>query len=67
MEYTDFVSSSTGKSLHSADHGLVLYNDASLTPKIREAVMPLLASNTHSHETAALCMTLLEMKEYGSE
>jgi glycine hydroxymethyltransferase len=66
MQYADIVASSTGKSLHSADHGLVLYNDPALTPKIREAVMPLLTSNTHFHETASLCMTLLEMKEFGA-
>ena len=54
MKYADAVASSTGKSLHSADHGLVVYNDTSLTPKIREAVMPLLTSNTHFHETAPL-------------
>lgn len=65
MQYADIVASSTGKSLHSSDHGLVLYNDPSLTPRIREAVTPLLTSNTHFHETAALCMTLLEMKEFG--
>jgi len=66
MQYADIVTSSTGKSLHSADHGLVLYNDPTLTPKIREAVMPLLTSITHFHETAALCLTLLEMKEFGA-
>ena len=66
MKYADIVTSSTGKSLHSADHGIVLYNDPSFTPKIREAVMPILTSNTHFHVTAALCMTLLEMKEFGT-
>jgi len=66
MQYADIVTSSTGKSLHSADHGLVLYNDPTLTPKIREAVMPLLTSITHFHETAALCLTLLEMREFGA-
>ena len=67
MEYVDIVTSSTGKSFHSADHGMILYNDPNLTPKIREAVMPILTSNTHFHETAALCMTLLEMKYHGEE
>ncbi|KAL7576463.1 hypothetical protein ACA910_017973 [Epithemia clementina (nom. ined.)] len=67
MKYADIVTSSTGKSLHSADHGIVLYNDPSFTPKIREAVLPILTSNTHFHETAALCMTLLEMKEFGAK
>lgn len=65
MKYSDIVASSTGKSFHSADHGIVLTNDESLMPKVREAVMPLLTSNTHFHETAALCMTLLEMKANG--
>lgn len=67
MKYADIVTSSTGKSLHSSDHGLVLYNDESLTPKIREAVMPLLTSNTLFHETAALCMTMLEMQTHGED
>eukprot|EP00977_Amphora_coffeiformis_P017135 scaffold5479_cov199-Amphora_coffeaeformis.AAC.74 len=66
MQYADIVSSSTGKSFHSADHGLILHNDPAWTPKIREAVMPLMTSNTHFHETAALYMTLLEMKEFGA-
>lgn len=65
FDYADIVTSSTGKSLHSADHGMILYNDASLSAKIREAVMPLLTSNTHFHETAALCMTMLEMQSQG--
>lgn len=65
MKYSDIVTSSTGKSLHSADHGIVLYNDPMYTPMIREAVMPLLTSNTHFHETAALCVALLEMKAFG--
>lgn len=67
MKYADIVASSTGKSLHSADHGIVLYNDPKYSPKIREAVMPLLTSNTHFHETAALCMTLMEMQAFGPE
>ena len=66
MCYADIVTSSTGKSLHSADHGIILYNDQTLTPKIREAVMPLLTSNTHFHETAALAMTMMEWKEFGN-
>ena len=65
MIYADIVTSSTGKSLHSSYHGIVLYNDTSFTPKIREAVMPLLTSNTHFHETAALCMTMMEMQQHG--
>jgi len=40
LQHADIVTSSTGKSLHSSDHGIVLYNDPSLTLKIREAVMP---------------------------
>ena len=67
MQYADIVTSSTGKSLHAADHGLILYNDPSFTPKIRESVIPLLTSNTHFHETAALCMAMLEVQNYGSQ
>ena len=65
VKYADIVTSSTGKTLQSVDHGLLLYKDPSLTPKIRQAVMPLLTSNTHFHEIAALCMTMLEMQTFG--
>eukprot|EP00520_Triparma_pacifica_P006497 CAMPEP_0118632360 /NCGR_PEP_ID=MMETSP0785-20121206/405_1 /TAXON_ID=91992 /ORGANISM="Bolidomonas pacifica, Strain CCMP 1866" /LENGTH=467 /DNA_ID=CAMNT_0006523129 /DNA_START=740 /DNA_END=2146 /DNA_ORIENTATION=- len=62
MKYADIVTSSTGKSLHSSDHGILLYNDPSFTSAVR---LPLLTSNTHFHETAALSVTLLEAKAFG--
>jgi glycine hydroxymethyltransferase len=63
----DIVSSSTGKSLHAPDHGLCLYNDDHLTGAINRAVQPLLTSNTHPHEIAALGVALVEMKTFGKD
>lgn len=63
----DIVTSSTGKSLHAPDHGLCLYNDDALSPGILDAVMPLLTSNTHPHELAALGVALAEMKAFGKD
>lgn len=63
----DIITSSTGKSLHAPDHGLCLFNDESLGKGVLDAVMPLLTSNTHPHELAALGIALSEMKAFGSE
>jgi glycine hydroxymethyltransferase len=63
----DIVTSSTGKSLHAPDHGLCLYNDDGLTKGVLDAVMPLLTSNTHPHELAALGIALAEMQEFGAD
>lgn len=63
----DIVTSSTGKSLHAPDHGLCLFNDSSLAAGIQDAVMPLLTSNTHPHELAALGVALAEMKRFGRD
>ncbi len=61
----DIVTSSTGKSLHAPDHGLCLFNDPSLATGIHDAVQPLLTSNTHPHELAALGVALAEMRQFG--
>ena len=63
----DILTSSTGKSLHAPDHGLCLYNDEGLTRGVLDAVMPLLTSNTHPHELAALGIALAEMHAFGRE
>jgi len=63
----DIVTSSTGKSLHAPDHGLCLFNDEQLRPGVLDAVMPLLTSNTHPHELAALGIALAEMKAFGAD
>ena len=63
--YADIATSSTGKSLHAPDHGMVFFNDDSLEPGILNAVMPLLTSNTHPHELAALGIAFAEMAEFG--
>lgn len=65
--YADILTSSTGKSLHAPDHGLCLYKDPSLTAGIHDAVQPLLTSNTHPHELAALGIALAEMKQFGRD
>lgn len=64
-ELADIVTSSTGKSLHAPDHELCLFNAPSLSAGIHEAVQPLLTSNTHPHELAALGVALAEMKQFG--
>ena len=64
-ELADVVTSSTGKSLHAPDHGILLYNDKRLEDGIFDALMPLLTSNTHPHEMAALGVVLAEMEEFG--
>lgn len=61
----DMVTSSTGKSLQAPDHGLCLFNDGNLEPRIQEAVQPLLTSNTHPHELAALGIALAELQQFG--
>jgi len=61
----DIVTSSTGKSLQAPDHGLCLYNEADLELRLHEAVQPLLTSNTHPHELAALGIALAEMQHFG--
>jgi glycine hydroxymethyltransferase len=66
-QYADIITSSTGKSLHAPDHGMLLFNDLTLQPKILEAVMPLLTSNTHPQEVAALGVAFSEMLEFGSD
>jgi len=66
-EYADIITSSTGKSLHAPDHGMLLFNDQTLQPKILEAVMPLLTSNTHPQEVAALGVAFSEMLEFGAD
>lgn len=63
----DIVTSSTGKSLHAPDHGLCLFNDERLSAGVLEAVMPLLTSNTHPHELAALGIALAEMQAFGAD
>lgn len=63
----DVLTSSTGKSLHAPDHGMLLYNDAALEPAINDAIMPLLTSNTHPHETAAVGIALAEMHAFGRD
>lgn len=63
--YADLVTSSTGKSLHAPDHGIVLYRDPELGPGILDAVMPLLTSNTHPHEVAALGVAFTELLHHG--
>ena len=63
----DIVTSSTGKSLHAPDHGLCLFNDPSLANGIHDAVQPLLTSNTHPHELAALGVALAEMRQFGRD
>lgn len=65
-QLADIVTSSTGKSLQAPDHGLCLFNDADLEPRIHEAVQPLLTSNTHPHELAALGIALAELQHFGS-
>jgi len=66
MRYADIITSSTGKSLHGPDHGLVMFNDDSLKAGVLEAVMPLLTSNTHPHEVAALGVAFSEMLQFGN-
>jgi len=66
VRYADMMTSSTGKSLHAPDHGLVLYNDPEFDTSVRQAVMPLLTSNTHPHELAGLGIALTEMLNFGS-
>src|SRR5262249_23937988 len=63
----DILTSPTGKSLHAPDHGLRLYNGEGLPRGVLDAVMPLLASNTHPHELAALGIALAEMHAFGRE
>lgn len=66
-QYADILTSSTGKSLHAPDHGLVLFHDEELKSGILDAVMPLLTSNTHPQELAALGIALSEMKTFGEQ
>lgn len=66
-QLADIITSSTGKSLHGPDHGLCLYNEDHLTANLLEALMPLLTSNTHPQEMAALGIALAEMKTFGRE
>lgn len=61
----DIVTSSTGKSLHAPDHGLCLFNDGALERGLHEAVQPLLTSNTHPQELAALGVALAELRQFG--
>ncbi len=63
--YADVITSSTGKSLHAPDHGMVLFNDQSLMEGVLDAVMPLLTSNTHPHEMAAVGVALAEAERFG--
>ncbi len=66
-QFVDVVTSSTGKSLHAPDHGLVLFKDSALERPLREAVMPLLTSNTHPQELGALGVALAEANAFGGE
>lgn len=66
-EFADIITSSTGKSLHAPDHGLVMFHDESLEEGVLDAVMPLLTSNTHAQEMAALGVALAEHSQYGHE
>lgn len=66
-QFADVVTTSTGKSLHAPDHGLVLFNDESLDKPLREAVMPLLTSNTHPQEMGGLGVALAEANAFGRE
>jgi glycine hydroxymethyltransferase len=63
----DVLTSSTGKSLHAPDHGMLLYHEASLGPAIDDAIVPLLTSNTHPHELAAVGIALAEMHTFGRD
>lgn len=64
-QYADIMTSSTGKSLHAPDHGMLLYRDPELGAGILDAVMPLLTSNTHPHEVAAVGVALTELLHHG--
>lgn len=66
-KYADIITSSTGKSMHSADHGMVIFNKDTFKPKLLEAVMPLLTSNTHPQEVASLGVALAELLYYGED
>lgn len=66
-QYADIMTSSTGKSLHGPDHGMVLFNDQSLMEGVLDAVMPLLTSNTHPHEMAAVGVALAEAEQFGED
>lgn len=65
-EYSDIITSSAGKSLHGPDHGIVLFNDETLENGVLDAVMPLLTSNIHPQEMAALGVALAEHYEHGT-
>ena len=64
---SDVLTSSTGKSLHAPDHGILLHNDPTLKAGVLDAVMSLLTSNTHPQELAALGVALSEMKHFGAD
>lgn len=66
-DYADILTSSTGKSLHAPDHGMLLYKDRKFESGVMDAIMPLLTSNTHPHELAALGITLAEMHQFGKD
>lgn len=65
-QFADILTSSTGKSLHAPDHGFLMYNDPDYSSKLREAIMPVLTSNTHPQEMAALGVALSEWLQFGS-
>jgi hypothetical protein len=64
-EHADIITSSTSKTMHAPDHGMILFNDQKYESRVLDAVMPLLTSNTHPQEMAALGVALSEIAEFG--
>jgi glycine hydroxymethyltransferase len=66
-ELADIITTSTGKSMHAPDHGLLFYNREEYEPKLVHAATQLLTSNAHPQELAAIGIALAELKAFGNE
>jgi len=66
-ELADIITTSTGKSMHAPDHGLLFYNREEYEPELVRAATQLLTSNAHPQELAAVGIALAELKAFGPE
>lgn len=64
-EGADVLTGSAGKTFSGPQSGMLMWNDASLTEPLTEAIFPVLAATHQVNRVAALAVSAAEMVEYG--
>lgn len=64
-EGADLMTGSTGKTFSGPQGGLIVWNEASLSPAVNETIFPTLTGSHQINRVAALAVAATEMLEYG--